>query len=56
MEWLPLLVGLVALLFLLGRGLPTGTWLLIVRVALAFIVVVLGLERAGLWPQGWRTR
>ena len=56
MEWLAPLIGLLAVLFLVGRRLPGQAWLMAVAAALAFIVAVLLLERLGLWPESWRTR
>lgn len=56
MEWIAPLIGLLAVLFLVGRRLPGQAWLVTVAVALAVIVAVVWLERSGLWPQSWRTR
>ena len=56
MEWLAALAGLLAVLFLVGRRLLGQNWPVIIAVTLAFIVVILLLERSGLWPQSWRTR
>lgn len=49
-------VALVAILFLVGRGLPARYRLVGIAVGLAFAVLVLAIEQAGLWPQSWRTR
>ena len=54
MEWFVPLIGLLAVLFLVARGVPGQS--LLVAVAVALVVAVVLLERAGLWPQGWRTR
>jgi hypothetical protein len=56
MEWFAPLIGLLAVLFLVGRRLPGQAWLVTIAVALALVVIVLWLERSGLWPQNWRTR
>ncbi len=56
MEWFVPLIGLLAMLLLIGRGLPGQAWLITIAVALALVVTVVWLERSGLWPQGWRTR
>ena len=56
MEWFAPLIGLLAVLFLVGRRLPGQAWLITIAIALALVVTVLWLERSGLWPQSWRTR
>jgi hypothetical protein len=50
------IVALVAILFLVGRGLPSRYRLIAVAAGLAFAVLVLAIERAGYWPAGLRTR
>jgi hypothetical protein len=47
------IVALVAILFLVGRGVPSRYRLVAVAGGLAFAVAVLAAERAGLWPRGW---
>lgn len=50
------IVWLVAILFLVGRGLPGRYRLVAVVGGLAFAVLILAIEQAGWWPQGWRVR
>ena len=50
------IVGLVAILVLVGWGVPPRHRLLALAGGLAFAVLILAVERAGWWPQGWRTR
>ena len=50
------IVALVAILFLVGWGMPPRYRLLAIAGGLAFAVAILAIERAGFWPQGWRTR
>jgi hypothetical protein len=50
------IVALVALFFLVGRGLPSRYRLIAIAAGLFFAVLILAIESAGLWPQGWRTR
>jgi hypothetical protein len=50
------IVTLVALFFLVGRGLPPRYQLMAVAIGLAFAVLILAIESAGLWPQAGRTR
>lgn len=50
------LVSLLACLFLASRGLPGRQWPVILAATLAVILLVVGAERAGWWPQGWRVR
>lgn len=54
MSWIVSLVGLLAVLGLLAWRMP-GQRLLIIT-ALAVVVIVVGIERAGWWPQELRTR
>lgn len=56
MEWVASVVALLAVLFLVSRGLPGRQWPAIIALTLAVIVAVVLLERSGLWPQAWRTR
>jgi hypothetical protein len=49
-------VALIAVLFLVWTGVPSRYRLIAVAAGLAFAVLILAVERAGLWPQGWRTR
>lgn len=56
MEWIVSVVALLAVLFLVGRGMPGRPMLIAVAVALGVVVLILLVERAGLWPQGWRVR
>lgn len=50
------LVSLLLVLFLMGRRLPVGRWPVIIAVTLAAILIIVLIERAGLWPQGWKVR
>lgn len=56
MEWIAPLVALLAVLFLVGRGMPARVILIAAAVSLAVVVLVHVVERSGLWPQGWRVR
>lgn len=56
MEKLVGIVALVAILFLVGRGLPARFRLVAIAGGLAFALLILAIEQAGWWPQGWRTR
>ena len=49
----PILFAL-AMLWLVGRRLSRGRVLIAVAMGLALCVVVLALERSGLWPRTWR--
>ena len=50
------IVALVAILVLVGWGLPSRYRLIGIAGGLAFAVLILAIEQAGWWPQGWRTR
>jgi uncharacterized membrane protein YqjE len=50
------IVGLVAILVLVGWGVPGRHRLIAIAGGLAFAVLILAIEQAGWWPQGWRTR
>jgi hypothetical protein len=47
------IVALLAIYFLVGRRLPAGYHLIAIAAALAFAVLVLAMESAGIWPQAW---
>ncbi|MBV9078624.1 MAG: hypothetical protein JO048_14220 [Methylobacteriaceae bacterium] len=49
-------VALIAVLFLVGRGLPGRRWPAVIAATLAIVVLVVLVERAGLWPAAWRVR
>lgn len=51
----PLVIGL-ALIWLIGRGVPWNAKLMTIIVALAVIVIIVALDRGGYWPEAWRTR
>ena len=55
-SWLPAVVGLFAVLFLMTRGVATRPILVVVAITLAIVLAVVLAERAGLWPASWRTR
>ncbi len=48
----PALIG-VALIWLIGRGVPWNAKLITFAVTLAVILLIVGLERGGYWPDGW---
>ncbi|HEV2513071.1 hypothetical protein [Bosea sp. (in: a-proteobacteria)] len=52
---IPLIAGL-ALIWLIGRGVPWDAKLVTIVATLAVIVVVVLLERNGLWPEAFRRR
>lgn len=56
MTWVASAVALLAVLFLVGRGLPARRWPAIIAGTLAVIVLVVLAERNGLWPASWRVR
>ena len=56
MSWIVSLVGLLAVLGLLAWRMPGQRLLIIAAIALAVVVIVVGIERAGWWPQELRTR
>ncbi len=47
-------IGLLAVLFLIGRSMPGRSWLAVIAITLALIVAVVFLERADQWPDAWR--
>lgn len=51
----PLIAGL-ALLWLIGRGVPWNAKLTTIVVTLAIIILVVALERGGYWPEALRRR
>ena len=56
MEFILPLAALLAVLFLVSRGLPIGRWPLVIAGTLAVIVLVVLAERGGFWPAGWQVR
>ncbi len=50
------IVALLAVLVLVAWRMPGQRVLVAVAVALAVAVLIVGVERAGMWPEGWRTR
>ena len=48
------IVGLLAVLFLVGWGVPPRHRLIAIVGGLAFAVLILAIERAGWWPRGLR--
>lgn len=56
MEYVLPVVALLAVLFLVARGLPAARWPLVIAGTLVVIVAVVLIERAGLWPAGWKVR
>lgn len=55
-SWLVGIVALLALLFLMTRGVPSRNILLTIAATLALVLAVVLIERAGFWPASWRTR
>ncbi len=49
----PLMIGL-ALIWLIGRGVPWNAKLMTIVVTLAVIVLIVAIERGGYWPAEWR--
>ncbi|WP_198302152.1 hypothetical protein [Bosea sp. AS-1] len=49
----PLIAGL-ALLWLIGRGVPWNAKLMTIVVTLAIIILIVMLERGGYWPEAFR--
>ena len=56
MGWVVSLVALLAVLGMLAWRMPGQRLLIIVAITLALVVMVVGIERAGWWPDGLRTR
>ncbi|MFE1602214.1 hypothetical protein [Methylobacterium sp. ID0610] len=50
------IVSLLLVLFLVSRGTPGRTMLVIVAITLAVVLLIVGVERAGLWPSELHTR
>lgn len=51
----PLIIGL-SLIWLIGRGVPWNAKLMTIVVALAVIVLIVAVERAGYWPEAFHRR
>ena len=49
----PLIAGL-ALLWLIGRGVPWNAKLMTIVVTLAIVILIVMLERGGYWPEAFR--
>lgn len=49
------LVSLLAVLFLVSRGLPGRQWPVVLAGVLLVVLVVVFTERMGYWPQSWKT-
>ena len=49
----PLIAGL-ALLWLIGRGVPWNAKLMTIVATLAIIILIVALERGGYWPEAFR--
>ena len=56
MTWVVSVVALLAVLFLVSRGLPATRWPVVIAATLATIVLVVAAERGGYWPASWRVR
>jgi hypothetical protein len=53
--FVPLLAGL-ALIWLIGRGVPWNAKLTTIVVTLAVIVLIVAIERGGYWPEALQRR
>lgn len=51
----PLLFGM-ALIWLVGRGVPWNAKLVTLAATLAIIIVIVALERGGYWPEAFSRR
>ncbi len=51
--WLAAIPLLLVLWLIAGRQ-PGSVWLYAVAFALTLVVMIVGAERAGLWPDAWR--
>ncbi|SEO88455.1 hypothetical protein SAMN04487843_104350 [Methylobacterium sp. ap11] len=49
-------ISLLLVLVLIARGVPGRNLLVALAMALAVVVLVVGVERAGLWPASFHTR
>lgn len=49
-------VALLGSLLLVARGLPGRQWPVIIAIMLALVILVVGAERYGYWPESWRVR
>ncbi|GJE01747.1 MULTISPECIES: hypothetical protein [Methylobacterium] len=49
-------VSLLLVLFLVARGVPGRNILVVIAITLAVVILVVGVERSGMWPSDWRTR
>ena len=56
MTWVVSLVALLAVLFLVGRGMPLTRWPVIIAATLAVVLLIVALEQNGLWPRSWQVR
>lgn len=56
MTWLMPLVATLAVLFLVGRGMPLSRWPVIIAATLAVILLVVAAEQNGMWPASWKVR
>jgi len=53
--FVPLVIG-IALIWLIGRGVPWNAKLMTVVVTLAIIVLIVAIERGGYWPDAFSRR
>lgn len=56
MDKIMAVVAMLAVLFLVGRGLPGRRWPVIIAATLAVVLLVVFAEQQGWWPREWRTR
>ncbi|MEH3144244.1 MAG: hypothetical protein PGN34_02590 [Methylobacterium frigidaeris] len=49
-------VSLLLVLFLIARGTPGRSLLVVLAATLAVVVLIVGIERAGMWPSELHTR
>lgn len=56
MDKIVAVVATLAVLVLVGRGLPARRWPVVIAATLAVILLVVLAERFGSWPRDWRVR
>ena len=49
-------VALLAVLFLVARGLPARGWPVVIAATLALVLLVVLAEQGGYWPASWKVR
>jgi hypothetical protein len=56
MTWVLPLIAMLAVLFLVGRGMPLSRWPVIIAATLAVVLLVVAAEQNGWWPSSWKVR